>query len=89
MKIREKDAMKFWTCAALPLVAVLTACAAPDADKAPTAKAEVCEREAQTGSMLGRRQCGPALSEAERARLAAELQSQVRPTATNPGGGGH
>ncbi|WP_431258313.1 hypothetical protein ACQ86G_27955 [Roseateles chitinivorans] len=84
--------MKFWICAALPLVTALAACAAPDTAKAPpaTAKAEVCEREAQTGSMLGRRQCGPALSEAERARLAAELQTQVRPTASNPGsGGGH
>lgn len=40
--------MSFWTCAALPLVAALAACAAPEADKTPTAKAEVCEREAQT-----------------------------------------
>ncbi|ANH66741.1 hypothetical protein [Mitsuaria sp. 7] len=84
--------MKFWTYAALPLVAALTACAAPDTDKASTAKAETCERdrEVKTGSMLGRKQCGPALSEAERARMASELQTQIRPTASNPGsGGGH
>jgi hypothetical protein len=90
MKVREKDAMRFWICAALPLVATLAACAAPDTDKASAAKAESCEREARTGSMLGRKQCGPALSEAERARLASELQTQIRPTASNPGsGGGH
>lgn len=72
----------------------LAACATPDAakpaDGTTTAAAEqpkiFCEREGSTGSMLTKKHCGPVPTEADRARLANELQNIVRPTAAQPAG---
>lgn len=71
----------------------LVACSTPDpakpADGTTTAAAEAkiyCDREAPTGSMLTKKQCGPVQSEAERARLTTELQNIRRSTGSQPGG---
>ncbi|WP_343634051.1 hypothetical protein [Roseateles sp.] len=73
----------------------LAACATPDAAKpadgtttaAATEKPKMfCEREGTTGSMLTKKQCSPVPTEADRARLANELQGIVRSTGSQPGG---
>ena len=75
---------------ALALTAtLLAACAAPAPEDTKTAQAKPeCEREYQTGSMIAKKGCTPALSPEERQRMQDALSSQIRPTASNPGGGG-
>jgi hypothetical protein len=78
--------------AAAPLLA-LAACASDGvtAQTTQTAQAEpaqkmVCEREQRTGSMLGKRDCAPALSEDDKRRLATEVGNMVKPRGTTAPG---
>jgi hypothetical protein len=78
--------------AAAPLLA-LAACASDGvtAQTTQTAQAEpaqkmVCEREQRTGSMLGKRDCAPALSEDDKRRLANEVGNMVKPRGTTAPG---
>ena len=79
---------------AAPLLA-LTACASDGvtATGTQTASAQgetgpkmVCEREQRTGSMLGKRECAPALSEDEKRRLSSEVGNMVKPRGTTAPG---
>lgn len=76
--------------AAAPLLA-LAACAS-DGVTAQTASAGepgqkmTCEREARTGSMLGKRECAPAMTDEDRRRIANEVGNMVKPRGiTAPG----
>jgi hypothetical protein len=78
--------------AAAPLLA-LAACASDGvtAQTTQTAQAEpaqkvVCEREQRTGSMLGKRECAPALSEDDKRRLSNEVGNMVKPRGTTAPG---
>ncbi|MBO9684990.1 hypothetical protein [Roseateles chitosanitabidus] len=73
----------------------LGACSTPDAaktnaDGTKTASTDgpkvVCSREASTGSLLAKRQCNEVPTEAERARMAADMQNIIRSTGSQPGG---
>ncbi len=81
--------------AAVPLFA-LAACASDGVTaqgaNAQTAQADgaqkvVCERQvAQTGSMLGKRECAPAMTDEDRRRLSNEVGNMVKPRGiTAPG----
>lgn len=77
---------------AAPLLA-LTACASDGVTATQTASAQgetgqkmVCEREQRTGSMLGKRECAPALSEDEKRRLSSEVGNMVKPRGTTAPG---
>jgi hypothetical protein len=78
--------------AAAPLLA-LAACASDGvtAQTTQTAQAEpgqklVCEREQRTGSMLGKRECAPAMTDEDRRRLSTEVGNMVKPRGiTAPG----
>lgn len=75
--------------AAVPLLA-LAACASDGATATQTADATgqkvVCEREARTGSMLGKRECGPAMTDEDRRRLSNEVGNMVKPRGTTAPG---
>ncbi|WP_416757373.1 hypothetical protein ACNI65_14045 [Roseateles sp. So40a] len=76
--------------AAVPLLA-LAACAS-DGATATTQTADAngqkvtCEREARTGSMLGKRECGPAMSDDDRRRISNEVGNMVKPRGTTAPG---
>ncbi|WP_431102560.1 hypothetical protein [Roseateles noduli] len=78
--------------AAAPLLA-LAACASDGVTAQPTQTAQaeagqkvVCEREQRTGSMLGKRECAPALSEDDKRRLSNEVGNMVKPRGTTAPG---
>lgn len=81
--------------AAAPLL-VLAACASDGVTaqgaSAQTAQAEgtqkvVCERQtSQTGSMLGKRECVPAMTDDDRRRLSNEVGNMVKPRGTTAPG---
>ncbi len=80
--------------AAAPLLA-LAACASDGVTAASTQSASAqgeagqkvsCEREQRTGTMLGKRECAPALSEDEKRRLANEVGNMVKPRGTTAPG---
>lgn len=73
----------------LPLsLATLAGCAsAPEPKNTQAAAPKLrCERETQIGSMMPKKDCGPAVTDDERRRLADELRNQTRPSGvTAPG----
>ncbi|WAC72236.1 hypothetical protein OU995_22155 [Roseateles sp. SL47] len=76
--------MKVILALAAPLL-MLTACASPESGAKPedtqVAQNRPCERgEAQTGSMLTKRVCGPAPTDEERRRMQDEAARMAKPT---------
>ena len=68
-------------------LAALAGCANVPEQNAQAAAPKVrCERETQIGSMMPKKDCGPAVSDDERRRLADELRNQTKPSGiTAPG----
>ncbi len=70
----------------LPLFTAACATNPPDGKEEQVAEAKVeCEKTYRVGSMMPKKECGPALTQEQRAFQQMELE-RIRPSASNPGG---